>query len=89
MIYDWTATIALAALRDLQLSAPLCLEGDGLWVCLVSSGQCTAALTDVGALPPQTAQAGQLVLSRVYPTRRYDTPKSSIEGFTAIGILAT
>ena len=26
---------------------------------------------------------------RIYPTRRYDTPKSSIEGFTAIGILAT
>ena len=25
----------------------------------------------------------------IYPTRRYDTPKSSIEGFTAIGILAT
>ena len=26
---------------------------------------------------------------RIYPTRRYDTPKSSIEGFTTIGILAT
>ena len=26
---------------------------------------------------------------RIYPTRRYDTPKSSIEGFTALGILAT
>ena len=64
MIYDWRTTIALAALRDLQLSAPLCLEGDGLWVCLVSSGQCTAALADPGALPPQTALAGQLILSR-------------------------
>lgn len=64
MIYDWTATIGLAALRDLQLSAPVCLEGEGLWVCLVSSGQCSAALAESGALPPQTAQAGQLVLSR-------------------------
>lgn len=64
MIYDWRTTIALAALRDLQLSAPLCLEGDGLWVCLVSSGQCTAALADPGELPPQKALAGQLILSR-------------------------
>lgn len=64
MIYDWTTTISLEDLRDLQLTSPLVLGGEGLWVCLVSSGGCTAALDGPGTLPPQPAQAGQLVLSR-------------------------
>ena len=71
MIYDWTETIALASLRDVQADAPLSLAGEGLWVCLVSSGQCVASLAcaepAAGAalmLPPQRVGAGQLVLSR-------------------------
>ena len=38
---------------------------------------------------PLPAISLSLKILRIYPTRRYDTPKSSIEGFTAIGILAT
>ena len=38
---------------------------------------------------PQLAAPYHQRFLRIYPTRRYDTPKSSIEGFTAIGILAT
>ena len=71
MIYNWNATIAVGALRDEQTEQPLCLSGEGLWVCLISSGRCTAALTAAegatGAalsLPPQNAPAGHLVLSR-------------------------
>ena len=72
MIFDWTSTVALASLRDEQADAPLTLSGEGLWVCLVSSGRCTASLPaaepSAGSaalvLPPQTAAAGHLVLSR-------------------------
>ena len=41
---------------------------------------------------PQLAAPSNIPITKdfsEYPTRRYDTPKSSIEGFTAIGILAT
>ena len=72
MLYDWNATAALAGVQDVQPQEPLCLTGEGLWVCLVSSGVCTAALSDstpspAGSallLPPQRAAAGHLVLSR-------------------------
>ena len=72
MIFDWSATAALAAVQNTQPEAPLTLNGEGLWVCLVSSGTCTASLDDIGSspagsaliLPPQNAPAGHLVLSR-------------------------
>ena len=56
----------------MQLSAPRTLTGEGLWVCLVSSGRCTASLPGASAapagsvlvLPPQSAAAGHLILSR-------------------------
>ena len=72
MLFDWNATAAPAALLDLQLSDPRTLTGEGLWVCLVSSGRCTASLPDQGplpggtalVLPPQSVPAGHLILSR-------------------------
>ena len=65
MIFDWSATAALAAVQNTQPEAPLTLSGEGLWVCLVSSGTCTASLDDIGPspagsaliLPPQNAPA--------------------------------
>ena len=72
MLYDWTSTAALGMVRDIQPKEPLTLTGEGLWVCLISSGRCTASLTDASPspagsaliLPPQSAAAGHLVLSR-------------------------
>ena len=72
MLFDWNTIAAPAALLDVQLSAPRTLSGEGLWVCLVSSGRCTASLPGASAapagavlvLPPQSAAAGHLILSR-------------------------
>lgn len=72
MIFDWTVTAALASVQDLQLQQALTLTGEGLWVCLVSSGKCTAHLPISGPspagsaliLPPQSVPAGHLILSR-------------------------
>ncbi len=72
MIFDWTSTAALGSVRDLQPQEPLTLSGEGLWVCLVSSGKCTASLPVSGPspagsaliLPPQSVPAGCLILSR-------------------------
>ena len=72
MLFDWNTIAAPAALLDVQLSAPRTLTGEGLWVCLVSSGRCTASVPSAGPLPagaalllpPQSVPAGHLVLSR-------------------------
>ena len=72
MIFDWSTTAALASVQDVQPESPLTLAGEGLWVCLVSSGKCTASLPTAGpspagsalVLPPQSASAGHLILSR-------------------------
>ena len=72
MIFDWNTTAALATVQDLQPESPVSLSGEGLWVCLVSSGSCTASLEDIGPspagsaliLPPQSAPAGHLILCR-------------------------
>ena len=72
MLFDWNTIAAPAALLDVQLSAPRTLTGEGLWVCLASSGRCTASLPGASAtpagsvlvLPPQSAAAGHLILSR-------------------------
>ena len=72
MLYDWTSTAALGVVRDIQPKEPLTLTGEGMWVCLISSGRCTVSLADVSpspagsalTLPPQSAAAGHLVLSR-------------------------
>ena len=72
MIFDWTSTAALGSVRDLLLQEPLTLSGEGLWICLVSSGNCTATLSvsdpsPAGSaliLPPQSIPAGRLILSR-------------------------
>ena len=72
MLFDWNAIAAPASVQDLQLSSVLTLSGEGLWVCLVSSGKCTASVPGAGPapagaaliLPPQTVPAGHLILSR-------------------------
>ena len=72
MIFDWSTTAALASVQDVQPESPLTLAGEGLWVCLVSSGKCTASLPAAGpspagsalVLPPQSVSAGHLILSR-------------------------
>ena len=72
MIFDWSTTAALASVQDVQPERPLTLAGEGLWVCLVSSGKCTASLPAAGpspagsalVLPPQSVSAGHLILSR-------------------------
>ena len=51
MLFDWNAVAAPASVQDLQLSAPRTLSGEGLWVCLVSSGKCTASVPMAGPLP--------------------------------------
>ena len=66
MLFDWTATAALGSVQDLTLT------GEGLWVCLVSSGKCTASVALSGPspagsaliLPPQSVPAGHLILCR-------------------------
>ena len=72
MLFDWNAIAAPASVQDIQLSSTLTLSGEGLWVCLVSSGKCTASVPGAGPapagaaliLPPQTVPAGHLILSR-------------------------
>lgn len=72
MIFDWNTTAALASVQDLQPESPLTLTGEGLWVCLVSSGSCTASLAELSPspagsaliLPPRSAGAGHLILCR-------------------------
>ena len=72
MIFDWSTTAALASVQDVQPETTLTLTGEGLWICLVSSGSCTAALAEIGPspagsalfLPPQNVSAGHLVLCR-------------------------
>ena len=72
MLFDWNTIAAPASVQDLQLSAPRTLSGEGLWVCLVSSGRCTVSLPGAGplpagsalVLPPQQVPAGHLILSR-------------------------
>ena len=72
MLFDWNAVAAPGQVQDVQPCAPLTLTGDGLWVCLVSSGRCTASVPSAGPLPagaalllpPQSVSAGHLVLSR-------------------------
>ena len=72
MLFDWNTIAAPASVQDLQPTAPLTLTGEGLWVCLVSSGRCTASVPSAGPLPlgaalllpPQAVPAGHLVLSR-------------------------
>lgn len=69
MIYNWEATVAPAAVRDEQAEQPVLLAGEGLWVCLISSGSCTllpqeAAPSAAPPLPAQEAKAGMLILGR-------------------------
>ena len=93
MLYDWTSTAALGAVRDIQPKEPLTLTGEGLWVCLISSGRCTASLTDASPspagsaliLPPQSAAAGHLVLGRL--AAEADTPRSRAASQLAFALL--
>ena len=72
MIYSPSTTAALGIVENAQPEEPLTLRGEGLWVCLVSSGKCVVSLSDLELmpagsallLPPQNAAAGHLVLSR-------------------------
>ena len=71
-MYSPSTTAALGIVEDAQPEEPLTLRGEGLWVCLISSGKCVVSLSDfelmpAGSallLPPQNAAAGHLVLSR-------------------------
>jgi len=72
LIYSPSTTAALGIVEDAQPEEPLTLRGEGLWVCLISSGKCVVSLSDLELmpagsallLPPQNAAAGHLVLSR-------------------------
>ena len=73
MLFDWNTIAAPAALLDVQLSAPRTLTGEGLWVCLVSSGRCTVFRARGRRLRPPALfwcchrsplLAGHLILSR-------------------------
>ena len=48
MIYSPSTTAALGIVEDAQPEEPLTLRGEGLWVCLISSGKCVAPLPDLG-----------------------------------------
>lgn len=58
MMFDPSVFCALAEAQDLQFSTPFTLEGEGLWVGVLSSGQCALADEEV----PQLAGAGSLLL---------------------------
>ena len=101
MLYDWTSTAALGVVWDIQPKGPLTLTGEGLWVCLISSGRCTASLTDASPspagsaliLPPQSAAAGHLVLSPAAAellgrlAAEADTPRSRAASQLAFALL--
>ena len=62
-------------------------EQDSIWLKDVLAGKDSIKLNPEFQKAIQSGSFQRFL--RIYPTRRYDTPKSSIEGFTAIGILAT
>ena len=47
MIYSPSTTAALGIVEDAQPEEPLTLRGEGLWVCLISSGKCVVSLSDL------------------------------------------
>lgn len=59
MIFDFQNEISAVEARDLQFETPLSVEGLGLWVCLLSSGECT-----LGAAPGYTGSAGTLMIGQ-------------------------
>ena len=68
-------------------------EQDSIWLKDVLAGKDSIKLNPEFHGETSTGRSQQYPYHqrflRIYPTRRYDTPKSSIKGFTAIGILAT
>ena len=60
MIFDPSVFCSLSETQDLQFSTPFTLEGDGLWLGVLSSGQCALADQET----PQLAGAGSLLLGR-------------------------
>ena len=57
MIYAPSTTAALGVVEDVQPETPLTLRGEGLWVCLISSGKCVVSLSETGAAPGGSALA--------------------------------
>ena len=51
MIYSPSTTAALGIVEDAQPEEPLTLRGEGLWVCLISSGKCVVSLSDLDPMP--------------------------------------
>ena len=47
MIYSPSTTAALGIVEDAQPEEPLTLRGEGLWVCLISSGKCVVSLSEI------------------------------------------
>ena len=82
MIFDYTRIARLGELADVQFSAPYALAGGGLWVGVLSSGQCALA---GGA--PQLAAAGSLLLGagplRLVPAGPCHLVAGRIEGSAA------
>ena len=58
MIFDFTTICCTQEQLDVQFSAPYPLEGAGLWIGLISSGQCALSGDD----SPQMAGAGSVLL---------------------------
>lgn len=55
MIYSPSTTAALGIVEDAQPEEPLTLRGEGLWVCLISSGKCVVSLSDLELMPAGSA----------------------------------
>ena len=71
MIFDWNACCAVREVRELQGEAPLTLEGDGLWVGVLSSGRCLLAAAGQNA---GSGASGDILLGRGGFTLQPATP---------------
>ena len=49
MIFDWEECCAVRETRELQGETPLTLDGEGLWVGVLSSGRCLLQLRGAAA----------------------------------------
>lgn len=88
MIFDFTQFCAAAELLDTQFANPLSLKGSGLWLGVLSSGQCALA----GQEASQLAGAGNLLLGasplRLIPTTSCHLVAVRITGSAADAFIA-
>ncbi|MFI3168803.1 MAG: AraC family transcriptional regulator [Faecalibacterium sp.] len=68
MIFEWKNEIVALEALDLQFEAPLAFENTGLWVCILSSGECT-----LSSAPNLVGNPGTLIIGQapftLCPTR--------------------